>query len=855
MQGSWSAAKALDQAWDAAAPSGNAGGFDPYRMWLGVRELRRPLNAYQLLGLATLESDMALIRSAAGVQRTAMDAKRFGASPQIWEQVHGELEEAIGLLLDPLRKEEYDDAIRRDDRAGAITSGKFEGGRRSNGDGHLLTCSQCGAPVPANRKFCGQCGFNLWEACFQCQTLCLAGEPFCGSCGADLKGHFENHVRQFEEAFQQADELRFEGRYGDAIALLSPLTKVDHPRLEAQARQAIGLIRQIGSERQTRLAEVEILGQEARRSVETCDYEGAVGLLEGVPEPLRDDDLRRLLREASTLLDEVNLLTREIAEAISAGRSSNLLSKIERLLTIKPDHPQATQLAQRLEQRLFLVAKEKSAACQYEAALALLEQVPRQVRGEQFEAVRSQVQELIWLVSDLKNAPVADATLAALAERLLRLSPRDSRAAKALAEIRRRLTVAEGDPRRAVVPWAAAKEQTRVGCGVDWLTDFRRFHFDEKFDAAVLAANPGGFFPACGLALQSLRLSRTKINLHPNDPSLRARLRKLGQMRLRQMRSGPKAWGLDLGASGLKAMRVSMDKSQQNLTIEACDLVPHRKLLSEAVNEEEERALIEETLKEFLSRNDLKGCRIGLGLPGRTVLVRQLSLPAIEPKKLASAVQYEMRRQISIPLDDLVWGYEVLGSSTDDLVGAKKNDVVIVAARRIMLKDRLSRLGSAGMAVDVVQGDAVALYNFLAYDYFGDAEAPTERVNEVTAVLDLGSDTMNVLIGSPRLVWLHGSGFGCHNFSKALVRQQRLTLAQADELLRDPLRAESLFAQYQILEPVFEELAKQIETAFAQFSRAHRHAKITRLLGVGGGFRIHGLFGYLRSYRPDLVGD
>ena len=214
-----------------------------------------------------------------------------------------------------------------------------------------------------------------------------------------------------------------------------------------------------------------------------------------------------------------------------------------------------------------------------------------------------------------------------------------------------------------------------------------------------------------------------------------------------------------------------------------------------------------------------------------------------------------MRRQVSIPLDDLVWGYEVLGESADEPVSAKKNDVVIVAARRIMLKDRLSRLGSAGMAVDVVQGDAIALYNFLAYDYFGDTVTSPERVNEVTAVLDLGSDAMNVLIGSPRLVWLHGSGFGCNNFTKALVRQQHLTLAQAEELLRDPLRAESLYAHYQILEPVFEELAKQIESAFAQFSRAHRHAKITRLLGVGGGFRIHGLFGYLRTNRPDLLGD
>ncbi len=89
-----------------------------------------------------------------------------------------------------------------------------------------------------------------------------------------------------------------------------------------------------------------------------------------------------------------------------------------------------------------------------------------------------------------------------MAERLLRLSPRDSRAARALEEIGRRLKIAEGDPRRTVVPWAAAKEQTRIGCPVDWLTDFRRFHFHETFDAAVLSANPGSFFAACGLAFR-----------------------------------------------------------------------------------------------------------------------------------------------------------------------------------------------------------------------------------------------------------------------------------------------------------------------------------------------------------------
>lgn len=47
-------------------------GFDPYRAWLSVNQVRGPLTAYQLLGLEDLEDDVQTIRAAAGVQRMAI---------------------------------------------------------------------------------------------------------------------------------------------------------------------------------------------------------------------------------------------------------------------------------------------------------------------------------------------------------------------------------------------------------------------------------------------------------------------------------------------------------------------------------------------------------------------------------------------------------------------------------------------------------------------------------------------------------------------------------------------------------------------------------------------------------------
>ena len=77
-------------------------GFNPYYEWLGVRELRRPLNAYQLLGLRQHENDADLIRTAVEAKREALQRRRGeAASEEIWEQIHFELEEAAAALLNP----------------------------------------------------------------------------------------------------------------------------------------------------------------------------------------------------------------------------------------------------------------------------------------------------------------------------------------------------------------------------------------------------------------------------------------------------------------------------------------------------------------------------------------------------------------------------------------------------------------------------------------------------------------------------------------------------------------------------------------------------------------------------------
>jgi hypothetical protein len=44
-------------------------------------------------------------------------------------------------------------------------------------------------------------------------------------------------------------------------------------------------------------------------------------------------------------------------------------------------------------------------------------------------------------------------------------------------------------------------------------------------------------------------------------------------------------------------------------------------------------------------------------------------------------------------------------------------------------------------------------------------------------------------------------------------------------------------------------LVKEIEFCLTAFAKAESYEPITRMIGVGGGFQLHGLLGYLRAGR------
>jgi type IV pilus assembly protein PilM len=162
-----------------------------------------------------------------------------------------------------------------------------------------------------------------------------------------------------------------------------------------------------------------------------------------------------------------------------------------------------------------------------------------------------------------------------------------------------------------------------------------------------------------------------------------------------------------------------------------------------------------------------------------------------------------------------------------------------------------------GIQVDVLQTDFVALHNFLAHEYLsrGTGCQPVPQGSQpaspcrVAAALDVGCDVTNIVVSSHKSLWFHSCGVAGQSFTRALVREFKLSVAQAEQLKRRPESAERMSDLYEAIGPLFDDLLDETQHALAAYAAAQPDLPVERLVGLGGGFALHGLLRHLRFGR------
>src|SRR5262245_58743521 len=291
---------------------------DPYVVWLNIREPQRPLNAYQILGLAPLESDPTRIRSGYDRQKASLDTFSQQADPEQWNRVCREIDQALAVLSDPERKAVLDAAIRRSNGKPKNLKPASDAAATA---GAAVTCRACQRANPAGRRYCSGCGQPLWQQCPNCHAECAAEERFCGACGTDIAAGLEEHERNFKSRIDEALALAAAYQYDAAISALRGVAATPDARFQRWAEMALAEVDRIEREREAMLAAADEALEAAQRFFEANAYDRAQAALVEVPEALRTSSHTALLDRAKACRQEVLLLSGEIRDAVKEKRN------------------------------------------------------------------------------------------------------------------------------------------------------------------------------------------------------------------------------------------------------------------------------------------------------------------------------------------------------------------------------------------------------------------------------------------------------------------------------------------------------------------------------------------------------
>lgn len=240
-------------------------------------------------------------------------------------------------------------------------------------------------------------------------------------------------------------------------------------------------------------------------------------------------------------------------------------------------------------------------------------------------------------------------------------------------------------------------------------------------------------------------------------------------------------------------------------------------------------------LQELRSEKGYGSRQINVCAPGFHVFSKFVKLPPVDTSKVTQIIKYEAQQNVPFPLDEVVWDYQILGTSaTNDL------EVLLVAVKSDIV-DGLSRSAEgAGLHMKLVDVSPAALCNAFRYNY-GDLEG-------CTMLLDIGAKTSNLLFFEKGKMYSRSINIGANSITQDFANEAKLKFSEA-EAIKIEKGSVSLGGAYEEPEDpqaaAISKIARQVMTRLhiqvnqtIQFFRGQQGGSAPQRLFLSGGASI-----------------
>jgi type IV pilus assembly protein PilM len=259
--------------------------------------------------------------------------------------------------------------------------------------------------------------------------------------------------------------------------------------------------------------------------------------------------------------------------------------------------------------------------------------------------------------------------------------------------------------------------------------------------------------------------------------------------------------------------------------------VAYTSVVDDAIVEGEimDPGIVADAIRGLMASAGVKTKQVVIAVGGRDVIIKKIQMDRMTEAEARSVIRWEAEQHVPFDMENVELDFQILDPEGEGL----QMTVLLVAAKRELVENKVALLAEAGLTPSIIDVDAFAIHNAFEINY-------PDEMRGVVALVNIGHEMTNVNIledGIPVLT--RDLPLGTRRFREDMQRERGISADEADQLLQGVERNELLDP---FLESRGEELAVGIERAAAFLQSASRSATgISRLWLTGGGGRIPGL--------------
>ena len=297
-------------------------------------------------------------------------------------------------------------------------------------------------------------------------------------------------------------------------------------------------------------------------------------------------------------------------------------------------------------------------------------------------------------------------------------------------------------------------------------------------------------------------------------------------------RKTPETFGLDIGSSGVRAVRLKEGGGSYTLNALGMAALPPDAIVDGIIKD---APTVAEAIRTAVSRAGVRSSDCAIAVCGRELIIKKVQIPEVPAKEVADVVQLEAEHHVPFAIDEVFLDFQSVGKHDGVL------DLILVAVKKSKVLEYAAVVEDAGLVPSIVDVDSFALGNQFEVNY------PGER-GETVALIDIGASIMKTnVVRSGSTIFARDIPFGGNNYTQAIAQQLKIPFEQAEaaKLGRDVgVRWETVVPA---LEAVSRELSLEIQRTFDYFASTAESERIGKIVLTGGCAQLPGLGDYLSS--------